>query len=71
LNGEEVPLDQFAMAELASGGNQCRIIYTALSEWKSGEHQLTTTVTFKKSINDGMGDYQAGEYVSKYSVFVP
>ncbi|MBI2331353.1 MAG: hypothetical protein HYU84_04180 [Chloroflexi bacterium] len=71
LNGEEVPLDQFAVAELPSGGNQCRIIYTALSDWKSGEHHLTTTVTFKSPINDGMGDYPAGDYVSEYSVFVP
>ncbi|GAB4499854.1 MAG: hypothetical protein OHK003_17470 [Anaerolineales bacterium] len=71
LNGEEVPLDQFAVAELASGGNQCRIIYTALSGWTSGEHQLTTTVTFKTAINDGMDDYPAGEYVSNYSVFLP
>lgn len=71
LNGEEVPLDRFAVAELASGGNQCRIIYTALSGWTSGEHQLTTKVTFKTAINDGMDDYPAGEYVSNYSVFVP
>lgn len=71
LNGEVVPLDQFATAELPSGGNQCRIIYTALSDWKTGEHHLTTTVTFKTPINDGMGDYPAGDYVSEYSVFVP
>lgn len=71
LNGEEVPLDRFAVAELASGGNQCRILYTALSGWTSGEHQLITTVTFKTAINDGMGDYPAGEYVSNYSVFLP
>lgn len=71
LSEEAVPLEQFAVAELPSGGNQCRIIYTALSDWTSGEHQLVTTVTFKSSINDGMGDYPAGEYVSEYSVFVP
>lgn len=71
LNGEVVPLDQFATADLPSGGNQCRIIYTALSDWKSGEHHLTTSVTFKTPINDGMSDYPAGDYVSEYSVFVP
>ncbi len=71
MNGEVVPLDQFAVSELESGGNQCRVIYTALSDWQSGEHHLTTSVTFKSAINDGMGDYPAGDYISKYSVFVP
>lgn len=71
LNGEVVPLDQFAVLDLPSGGNQCRIIYTALSEWTSGEHHLITTTTFKTPINDGMGEYQAGDYISEYSVFVP
>ncbi|HNN14564.1 MAG TPA: S41 family peptidase, partial [Anaerolineales bacterium] len=66
LNGEEIPLDQFAVTELESGGNQCRIVYTALSDWQPGEHQLSTAVTFKTSINDGMGDYPAGDYVSEY-----
>ena len=71
MNGEVVPLDQFATLELPSGGNQCRIIYTALSDWTTGEHHLTTTVTFKSKINDGMDDYPAGQYVSEFSVFVP
>lgn len=70
LNGEEVPLEQFAVTELESSGNQCRIIYTALSDWQPGEHHLTTSVTFKSNINDGMGDYPAGNYVSEYSVYV-
>ena len=70
LNGEEVPLEQFAVTELPSNGNQCRIIYTALSEWEPGEHHLTTAVTFKSKINDGMGDYPAGEYVSEITVYL-
>lgn len=70
LNGEEIPLDQFVVTDLPSGGNQCRIIYTALSDWKPGEHHLTTAVTFKTPINDGMGDYPAGDYISEFSVFV-
>lgn len=71
LNGEVVPNDKFAVTELEANGTQCRIIYTALSEWKSGEHHLTTSVTFKTPLNDGMGDYPAGDYISEYSVFVP
>lgn len=70
LNGEEVAQDQFAVAELASGGNQCRIIYTALSDWQPGEHQLQTSVTFNSPINDGMGEYPAGDYTSIFNVYV-
>lgn len=70
LNGEEVPIDQFAVTELEAGGNQCRIIYTALSDWKPGEHHITTSVTFKSQIDDGMSKYPAGDYVSEYGVFV-
>lgn len=70
LNGEAVPLEQFAVTDLESGGNQCRIIYTALSDWAPGEHHLTTSVTFTGVVNDGMSDYPAGEYVSKYDVYV-
>jgi hypothetical protein len=71
LNGEAVPLDKFVTADLPSGDTQCRVIYTALSDWKPGEHHLTTAATFKTPINDGMGDYPAGDYISEYSVFVP
>lgn len=70
LNGEEVPIDQFAVTELPSGGNQCRIIYTVLSDWQPGEHNLRTSVTFKSAINDGMGAYPAGDYISEYRVYV-
>ncbi len=71
LNGQVVPMDKFAVTDLPNGGNQCRIMYAALSDWQSGENTLKTSVTFKSKINDGMGDYEAGDYVSIYSVFVP
>lgn len=70
LDGKDVPMDQFAVDELPSGGNQCRIVYTALSDWPAGEHHLTTAVTFKSSINDGMSDYPAGDYISEYGVYI-
>ena len=70
LNGEAVPLEQFAVTELESGGNQCRIIYTALSDWTPGEHHLTTTATFNGVVNDGMAEYPAGDYVSKFDVYI-
>ncbi len=70
LDGEEVPLDQLAHEDLANGGQQCRLYYTALSGWPAGEHHLSLTAAFTRSINDGSSDYAAGDYVLEYDVFV-
>ena len=69
LNGDEVSVDKFMKGDLENSGQQCRIYYTALSNWPAGEHHLSTTVTFKTPINDGAADYEAGDYVSEYAVF--
>ncbi|MFN8428077.1 MAG: S41 family peptidase [Anaerolineales bacterium] len=70
LDGEEIPLDQLATEDLENGGQQCRLYYTALSGWPAGEHHLSITATFARSINDGTSDYEAGDYVLEYDVFV-
>ena len=70
LDGEEVPLDKFKTQDLENSGQQCRIYYTALSKWPGGEHHLSTTATFKSAINDGTADYEPGDYVLEYAVFV-
>ncbi len=70
IDGKEVPLDQLANEDLANGGQQCRLYYTALSDWPAGEHHLSITATFTRSINDGTADYPAGDYVLEYDVFV-
>jgi C-terminal processing protease CtpA/Prc len=56
--------------DMQSNGRQCRLIYTALLDWPGGEHHLTTTASFKAKINDGNADYEAGEYVLDYAVYV-
>lgn len=70
LAGKDVPLDQFTVLEVESGGQQCRLIYTALSDWKPGEQRLSTQITFKSEINDGASEYQAGDYIYDYIVYV-
>ncbi len=70
LNGEEVSLDDLANEDLESGGQQCRLYYAALSQWPAGEHHLSITATFTEQINDGISDYEAGDYVLEYDVFV-
>ncbi|HUM24921.1 MAG TPA: S41 family peptidase [Anaerolineales bacterium] len=70
LDGKEVPTDSFGTLELETGGKVCRLIYTSLSEWTSGEHHLSTTATFTAAINDGSANFEAGEYILEYTVYV-
>jgi len=70
LDGVEVPLDQLVNEDLENSGQQCRLYYTALTDWPAGEHHLSITSTFTKPINDGFSDYEAGDYVLEYDVFV-
>jgi len=70
LDDKEVPADSFGTFEAETGGKICRLIYTSLSDWTPGEHHLTTTATFKAKINDGTADFEPGDYVLDYKVYV-
>ena len=70
LDGKEVPLADMATADLPNSGQQCRLYYTALSDWPAGEHHLSTTATFASKINDGTADYEPGDYMLDYTVYV-
>ncbi len=70
LDGDEISLDRFKSDDLENSGQKCRIYYTLLSKWPAGEHRLSTTSAFKISINDGDTDYEAGDYISEYSVYL-
>jgi hypothetical protein len=70
LDEKKVPVDSFATFELETGGKVCRLVYTSLSDWPAGEHHLTTTATFKAKINDGETDYEPGDYILDYKVYV-
>lgn len=68
LDDKEVSLSDMVTADLPNSGQQCRIYYTALSDWPAGQHHLVTTATFTNKINDGTSDYGAGDYVLDYTV---
>lgn len=70
LDGKEVPLDLFVTQDLPNNGQQCRLYFTALSDWPTGEHHLSTTATFTSKINDGTADYKAGDYILDYTVYI-
>jgi C-terminal processing protease CtpA/Prc len=69
LDGEDVT-DQMQVFEGQSNGQQCQLVFSALSDWPAGEHHLATTATFTSNINDGSADYAAGDYILDYSVYV-
>lgn len=70
LDGETVPLDDFASFEGDNSGQFCRFYFTLLSDWPEGEHSVQTVVTFKDPINDGAADYPAGSQTFQYDVYV-
>ena len=70
LDGEDVPLDSLRKEDLENGGQWCRLYYTALSKWPAGEHKMSIAATFTAPINDGSADYEAGDYILEYNVFV-
>ena len=63
LNGKAVALDKFQVEDFQNDTQWCKLFYTSLSKWTSGEHHLTTTATFTAPLNDGMADYEAGNCV--------
>ena len=48
----------------------CLNFVTMMSNWPGGEHQLTAVVTFDAQINDGLADFDAGDYIYEYNVNV-
>lgn len=40
------------------------------TEWPAGQYQVEAAANFDEKINDGLADYEAGDYVFQYSVTV-
>jgi hypothetical protein len=51
-------------------GLRCGSFGTLLSDWPAGEYKLEAIATFDEKINDGLADYEAGDYVFVYNVMV-
>jgi hypothetical protein len=51
-------------------GLRCGSLGTLLSDWPNGEYKLEAIATFDERINDGLADYEAGDYVFVYNVTV-
>ncbi|HJR79293.1 MAG TPA: hypothetical protein VJ821_04415 [Anaerolineales bacterium] len=51
-------------------GLRCGSFGTLLSDWPNGEYKLEAVATFDEPINDGLADYEAGDYMFVYNVTV-
>lgn len=48
----------------------CNIYRTFVSNWSNGYHAISYTLTMLADLNDGVGDYAAGDYVYDYAAIV-
>jgi hypothetical protein len=70
LNGQDVPFSKFAVLEVGSDGQECRLYYVLVTDWPEGEHTLINAITFDQQINDGTDDYPEGTHYYEYLVTV-
>ena len=48
----------------------CLDFVALLSNWPNGEYRLRAVATFDEQINDGLADFEAGDYIYEYNVTV-
>ena len=53
-----------------AAGMYCGDFGVLLSDWPPGEYQMEAVATFDEKINDGLADYEAGDYIFEYTVTV-
>ena len=66
IAGNKVHSISYTLAD----GMICADFGALLSNWQPGEYELKVVATFEEKINDGLSDYNAGDYVFVYNVTV-
>jgi hypothetical protein len=66
IAGNKVHNLSFGSAE----GLVCVDFGVLLSNWQPGTYELKAVATFEEKINDGLADYDAGDYVFVYNITV-
>jgi len=71
INHEEFPPDAVHnLSFTSSSGLLCVDFGALMSDWPEGEYKLEAVATFDETINDGLDDYAAGDYIFVYNVVV-
>ncbi|HLF73675.1 MAG TPA: hypothetical protein VI524_04985 [Anaerolineales bacterium] len=71
FNGDELGNDVVhPVTYTRPDGLVCLDFGVLMSDWPAGEYELKAVATFDQKINDGLADYEAGDYVFSYKVTV-
>lgn len=70
INGRPLSRDVVHTFPSQSNDMVCLSFVTLMSNWPEGEYQLAAVVTFDEQINDGLADFEAGNYIYEYNVTV-
>lgn len=71
FNDKELGRDVIHPVQYASpDGLVCVDFGVMMSEWPNGKYTLEAVSTFNEKINDGLADYEAGDYIFVYNVTV-
>ena len=71
FNGEQLGRDVVHPITYTRSDNfVCLEFGVLMSDWPAGEYDLEAVATFEEKINDGAADFEAGDYIFKYSVTV-
>lgn len=71
INGDELGDDVIhPISFTRPDGLRCLDYGVLATEWPAGEYRVETAAAFNQKINDGLADYEAGDYVFQYNVTV-
>ncbi|HEX5839595.1 MAG TPA: hypothetical protein VFY26_17300 [Anaerolineales bacterium] len=71
INGELLPEEVVHNLSFTSTNNLLCVDFGVLiTEWPDGEYRLEAVATFEEPINDGLADFEAGDYIFIYNVTV-
>jgi hypothetical protein len=71
INGDELGSDVIHPVSFTRPDGLFCLDYGVLAtEWPAGEYQVEIAANFDERINDGLADYEAGDYVFQYNVTV-
>ena len=70
FNGDALPSDVVHPITYQLSDMVCLDFVALLSDWPNGEYTLRAVATFDEQINDGIADFDAGDYIYEYNVTV-
>jgi hypothetical protein len=71
INGDELGSDVIhPISFTRPDGLLCLNYGVLMTEWPAGEYDLEAAANFDEKINDGLADYEAGDYVFQYNVTI-